>query len=1269
MAKKRNFMLLGVGGLTLFAIFATAISTFAWFTASHNPSQAADIVSGSSGVNIGTTTGFKKVGSEIRTHVVGESEEQEDNDGSTQQDLTFDVPTQGSGYYLLKQHHNLEDDSYTFLYANAGTVKLDEYEGTHRATKSITLEANAVYRFMKYVTENHETVNKKVAITTTDEATDAICTHADGDVHIKAGKGGTYTVWLDHRNGTLGLEKSVDLSQLHKKSAKLHNPKRAISQSIPAPSASEKTIYLTLPGTDGWDGGYLFCHYWGGSSSTSWPSPMSTNMHFLYKDSDNKDVWYINVPSNTTYVIFLKWNSGNDNKTGDTAVSGTASKGFYLNGKNGDGTWKAAQWNPQVGTKTFYFYNYLGKNQVYSTPHAYVYYKNESSDDVVYNAAYPGAAMSAVGGQAGIYSITVPSYLANVVFSNGGTSSQADATKTSDVTLGSNGQYFKINSGSPGSYSGAWYTSISPSATTSTIYLYDPNQVFGSSVSGHYCYPFSSTNAAVAPAWPGSAMTAVGGTANLYSFAVSESYDKIIFTNSSGSSQTADLDKNTSEPYYVMHALNNIVNYKSGIKSPSATTRDFYIYDLDSIMGDSAPKAYAYLDNSPSATDYYFTSYQNSAWPGVSTSAVSTYEGNSISRFYKVSVSVDFTHVIFNNGKTQSESGAIQISDALAASWTEDNNIFILKNETSVGEQGQTLYGGEWVDSLSIVTLYKDYYFYDGSTYTLLDGGSFSEVELTKEVTSKYKSYTPAYSSFPDEYIQDGANGIYYRFVAEDGWKKSDGTAYSPTTGLVGVDTKLYKRMICTASNLTTFYVDVSDTYLSTGGNDDMSYRWTGVHLHAWNEDTDESFGLSSLVAPYLYRVTLPNSIDGFQFNNGYPEGDANWTNDASLSDATRFLHVGPSYDYGKHAVSWCHLKDTNIGTASILYKRGSADWAVAATMSLGDIDESNLFVYELAGFELNVGDLARIKIDTVTAKGTALGLTAGTYYGFSDLDPSASKVGFNPSSAGTGNSLQITEKARYTFYLTTDKKLAVAQVPSYGNGFYIMSAAGGVKGYGGGIKCAWANDEHTAGVYRGFNVKTVGETYYIKSYLDAIDHLYTSFDTSRLTGDEVSVNTTTGVITFNKATRYNITITSGEGEAAKVTISLYQIEEFFVMNPPSTSGTIVSQALAIVIEVQFTTTNSESVRIGLDINNPISGFVGVGFYASATKLNDPWNDMHSGGRYSLSSAATLDSNLVVTSAQSGTTMYAYILVDYTSTSVPSTPAGTLSFTLRSTQI
>jgi|GEM_PF-6721271 len=1303
--KKKNAMLIAGASLMLLAIGTCAVSTMAWFTTSSYPATPANVTSGSPEITLGKTYGYANIGGNtVREYEVGKAATNE-NENNEAADWSFDIPTGGMGYYLIP-----EDSQGQFKYANGlkmfeygsnDTIGGNRYEGAGKealssfASVTTSLTVNKRYQLRTYQCENLRTVNRTINLenlTVPSGETESNVAIIDSSKEFFTAKSeDSYTIWIDFVRGSLGFEKASSIGEANRRSLKTGLRRGKAENNIPTAPSDQKLIYFT--NNKGWAN--VYCHYWGGSSSTSWPG---TKMSFLYKNSSNEDVYYISVPSNTQKVVFHKNESGNQNQTVDIALS--THNAFYITSQTGDQytKWNAGTWDVVDNTYKFYNIKQGANSALFPTPYAYGFYEHPTSKDVVRNGTFPGATMASTA-EDNVYSITLPSYIETIIFSNGTGSSQ-----TVNVSLKDNvDKYFVVTGGSGSSLTGEWYSSISPEGEDVTYFLYDPNQVMGSSASTHYCYYWCSTKAYIRPAWPGVQMTAVNNEPNLYKVTFSSTFDKLIFNNNN-TVQTGNLDKNETKKYYVLGSdASNVTNYL-GIKADvSSDTQDLYVYDIDGLF-DGTPYGYAYLIND-GTNDYYYKTTQNAAWPGSLTTAQTTYQVDEetiytdVTGLYKISVSVDFTHIIFNNGQNAYLPGSstpnpdsVQMSDA-ASEIPEDKSYFVLDSTQKDTSETVVKYGGTWSDALSILTFEAQYFIKDtdDNIYPL----SFTPVDLGRDVSSATSTYNPEENeglmgrvAAVDQYITDEDEGILYHFEPEaDVWyKESPSGAYTLLPiehGNVNGISKLVKRMICDVDDLQTFYVDVSNT------GDTDEHIWQSINVYPFVNDSPilsgndlahggaSDFRIQKKIATNLYRVTIPKSLvdttgSGVIINNyNYSQGN-NQTTNIDAGPMSEFLTIKRN---GTNSANWfwCTRRNCSIGTATIKIA-GYSD----VQMQVGDIYQSNWFIYEQA-LDFSEGANRSVTIQVApTAFGEALGIENKTY-GYSDIYGTAPSYVHN----GDGNAALVANGARYTFYIGNKANkenrsyLAIAQVPSKGNGFYFMKANSG--------DAATANTDSFA---NGFKMKSIGSDsasytgytvtaadvaahanhLYFRSYLHAVDLPYESIDISRLTNGEATVTTSAekpAIVTL-KAGKYSFSISGGT-----VIIALYQQEEWTLLDPPNAtvgSPNIKDQHLSRVLRVEFNVESAQAVKIGLEISNPLSGYVGCSFFVSSVNMGLDCYSYMRDNYYTLSNESYLEFDGLTILGGDESTYYAYILIDFTTKEVPSIPPGQLSFALRCTQ-
>lgn len=94
--------------------------------------------------------------------------------------------------------------------------------------------------------------------------------------------------------------------------------------------ASVMKVYFTKPG--GWSSVKL--HYWGGSSSSTWPG---VDMAYSYTNDFGQPVYYKEIPANTTGIIF---NNNSGTQSQDITVTGKTAVAYYMDGTT------AKWWDP-----------------------------------------------------------------------------------------------------------------------------------------------------------------------------------------------------------------------------------------------------------------------------------------------------------------------------------------------------------------------------------------------------------------------------------------------------------------------------------------------------------------------------------------------------------------------------------------------------------------------------------------------------------------------------------------------------------------------------------------------------------------------------------------------------------------------------------------------------------------------------------------------------------------------------------------------------------
>lgn len=237
--KKYKLKLLLPIVLGVLEVSAAAISTLAWYELSQAPIQAS-MVTGSPNVAVDNNnvygykinqglgdTGFIDYGTDDAAKFAATGI-QETNHHQDNEDVNFDVPDGGIGYYLVKKNpggtfkykYTADGSSYTSY-----NTKFTEYEGAYLSRAyigSYTIAANDEFRVMHYTFADSKTVNTQVKISTAYGGSPTVNSDS-GDV--KVATAGTYKIWLDYTNNDLSFEPTSITSQ--SVNVRALSPKRA----------------------------------------------------------------------------------------------------------------------------------------------------------------------------------------------------------------------------------------------------------------------------------------------------------------------------------------------------------------------------------------------------------------------------------------------------------------------------------------------------------------------------------------------------------------------------------------------------------------------------------------------------------------------------------------------------------------------------------------------------------------------------------------------------------------------------------------------------------------------------------------------------------------------------------------------------------------------------------------------------------------------------------------------------------------------------------
>ena len=1279
--------------LSSLVIGVAAISTMAWFTI-QQPNLTNDFTTGSGSVTIDTENiyGYKKAAtldpnskemdydaSAIASRKLN-AQDTKTNQGSEEVDTNFNVPTDGVGYYLVKGKPYVVDKQtiYKFPYVDnevINYVKLSDIDRPQRAYANVSFDAGAHYRFMHYsfrkVGVTPETVNEKISIESSNLlVADGNVTVTGGDLVVTAAK--DYKLWFNHAKGTVTLENGS--GKIAPKSQ--NKPSKHVSHRNALVDGDFGTFIHLGTFFDGWGTMTEPKFYLNGVGGTD--SPFSTNddnflyapynansansneLRFKIKQNGNQKYFHVASPeggykSGHYYRLDFESNEGFGNWSGDYAgrafkatdiTSSLKSVSVYI-----DFAWPQS-WNPACNSPSIHAW---GNNPILS----------ETSQG-----------MSLYEGTTYRYNLQFFDSINDIQFYCWQDSSRK-STIDLDASAFADGDNWEVELTQAwiGDKMGATLTEKGPSKDTNKIYIFDP---LGLSSNGFAVYAYGDS-ATVAPAsnqpWPGVPATADGTVPGLYSIDISESYGMFVINDGQTSTtvKTADFALSSYKgKYYVLNykqtddsGIFDNASWYETINEVSEETHIYYVYDKANKLGDvSNIHAYAWTENEHADGEgTYFYSYQNAEWPGVAVSATET------PGLYSIEVSDTYEHIIFNNG-----SQTVQTVDEDIDTSTP----YFILDGTSTTEGGIKKWGGSWMENLVGIELSCVYY-YDSELVELPQGETY--YLLGRDVTDGYSEYYPTLDVTAAVDYGDSSTGMFYRFQPQNGWLiKNESNEYEAyDTQVISSATKLYKKYLASSSDMIQMYVDINEANTKNGTN-----QWTGLTVldNGGNKLLDNVGSKIATGNDYFYSVSLNKyAVSSFSLSNGMDPTGSNTIGDGS--GATRgtlnlpatsgsYLYVFETDNGKTHTTGFLSESSSNVGTITLTvtpqggssrnYKMGSGDLTL------------NYAVYE-RGIEISENSTVSIAVSGAKSPYSAFNKTYNTR---SDLDPE-SETGINAKYISSEEtSIKIITAARYNFYLAFkdgDLKINIAQVPLLGNGTYIMKYTDSTNGYMNSYKMTDYNDDFAS--YSGFNINAKNETYYVRSYLNAVDTLYKTedqFNVDPRLADKVSVDHDTGVITFAATGQYNIS-----RNAAVISITSYSTDEFFSLKPiiGSSHTEIKNKNTSFVFEVPFTVDSPVQSRVALFANNPAENsqskkILGFSLYVSdhvISKQSDehlsPYDYMRE-YHYELSTGPLiLDRSEIVFAGSSEQPYYAYILIDYVTTDVPSYVPSMPSFYLQ----
>lgn len=323
---KSKLMIWLTTGISLLAVFVSAVATLTWYQIDSQPIQT-NIVTGSSDIDIQSVKGYK-INQNLRANgqidysnnTVTEMDAATDvldnttNLDKEDSDVRFDVPTQGIGYYLVKPYDGSYRYNNTYDANNVPTgttnatkfVEIDSGDASLAYIDSISLTTSEPFRIRKYTFEDNKTVNRQVVVpadgvTVTGAA--AASVNAGGDVVV--GQNAVYKVWLDYNSGKVGLEYVSNI------------PANRIKPDGPKNLYGTVTVYFNMANITWWtnDSHVVWMHLFGGSSTSDVKMTRINSTNYWKYDNLNVTT-YPKVTFTRGTSSSIQW-YGNDNQTSD----------------------------------------------------------------------------------------------------------------------------------------------------------------------------------------------------------------------------------------------------------------------------------------------------------------------------------------------------------------------------------------------------------------------------------------------------------------------------------------------------------------------------------------------------------------------------------------------------------------------------------------------------------------------------------------------------------------------------------------------------------------------------------------------------------------------------------------------------------------------------------------------------------------------------------------------------------------------------------------
>ena len=294
------------------AIFSTAISSFAWFTLIAPPSSS--MVTGSSEVDIESVTalkvqetrkanGYVNYDNDIVTakDISASEYSTKENKNLQGEELNFDVPPDGIGYYIVIPN-SLE--TYKFSTADKNYAKLSRYEDSNALSANIYIPAGGTFVVRSYQMKNHKTQLSTLTITAVgDNENGATLNTEENEVVVN--KSGYYKAWVVLNSSSEATSCKAGLEYLSATAPNANPQGKATPRNLPSPVTPSCTLWFR--DANGWktDNPKTYAFVWKDGGDSTW-----VQMNYVYDGDGGNPMYYGTVPAGTyEKVLFIRGNN------------------------------------------------------------------------------------------------------------------------------------------------------------------------------------------------------------------------------------------------------------------------------------------------------------------------------------------------------------------------------------------------------------------------------------------------------------------------------------------------------------------------------------------------------------------------------------------------------------------------------------------------------------------------------------------------------------------------------------------------------------------------------------------------------------------------------------------------------------------------------------------------------------------------------------------------------------------------------------------------